>query len=107
MTKSEDKLEREAKTQYWCPKYVVPGKYNGLYVTHKPEEHKDWKKRHEVWRSCTKPKEKKDVDSKQKDQDSNKIALTDSFIAGLLTSCDLIGAQVDALLREVQEHLDC
>ena len=31
------------KTWYWCPKHVLLGKFDGLYVTHKPENHVDYK----------------------------------------------------------------
>ena len=39
MTKTEEEIEKDGKTWYWCPRHVVPGKYDGLYVTHKPEDH--------------------------------------------------------------------
>ena len=34
-------VTREDKTWYWCPKHVLRGKFDGLYVTHKPENHVD------------------------------------------------------------------
>ena len=49
MTKTEEMLEKDGKTWYWCPKYVVPVKYDGLYVTHKQEEHNNWKKMRELF----------------------------------------------------------
>ena len=48
MTKTEETLEKDGKTWHWGPRHVVPGKYDGLYVTHKPEDHDDWKKRREA-----------------------------------------------------------
>ena len=29
-------VTRDEKTWYWCPKHVLLGKFDGLYVTHKP-----------------------------------------------------------------------
>ena len=40
MEKGKPMIQKEGKTWYWCPKYVSPGKYKGLHVTHKPEDHK-------------------------------------------------------------------
>ena len=48
MIKTEDTIEKDGKTWYWCPKQVVLEKYDGLYITHKPENHDDWKKRREA-----------------------------------------------------------
>ena len=35
-------VERDGKIWWWCPKHVIPGRYDGLYVTHKPEDHEEW-----------------------------------------------------------------
>ena len=43
MTKTSDSIEKDGKTWHWCP-HQVDGIYDGLYVTHRPEEHEDWKK---------------------------------------------------------------
>ena len=41
MKKGESMVERDGKMWYWCPKHVSPGRYDGLYVTHKPEDHEE------------------------------------------------------------------
>ena len=109
MTKTTDTLERDGKTWHWCPKHVIPGTYNGLYVTHKPEDHEEWKKRRDNWRAKTcnstfnsKPKE----EVEKQDGDNKKLALTDTLKAALLTRCDLMGAQADALIKEAQDDED-
>ena len=30
----------KGRTYYWCPQHVKEGIWNGMYVTHKPEDHK-------------------------------------------------------------------
>ena len=30
----------ESKTYYWCPHHVKEGKWNGMYVLHRPDQHK-------------------------------------------------------------------
>ena len=36
-------VTRDDKTWHWCPKHVLLGRFDGLYVTHKPENHVDYK----------------------------------------------------------------
>ena len=106
MTKSSDSLEREDKTWDWCPKHVVPGKYDGLYITHPPEEHDNWKKRQDAWRARAKSDSKRNENKDDKEQDLKKMVLSENLKAALLTRCDLTGAQADALLKEAQEDTD-
>ena len=30
------------RMRYWCPHHKIEGKYDGLYVTQKPEDHDGW-----------------------------------------------------------------
>ena len=80
MKKNEDTLEKDSKTWHWCPKHVVPGEYDGLYVTHKPEHHDDWKKRREAWR-VRRSDTKKQQESGQNDSDQKKLVLMDTLKA--------------------------
>ena len=38
--KGEESKEVKGRTYYWCPHHVKDGKWNGMYVTHKPEDHR-------------------------------------------------------------------
>lgn len=87
MTKGAERVERDGKTWYWCPYHVFPGKYNGLYVTHRQEDHEEWKKKRDTWRAKKPENKGKNIEAK-------------------LTRCDLTDAQADALLRECQEESD-
>ena len=44
VVKGHDSVERDGKTWFWCLNHKMDGKYNGLYVTHKPENHAEWQK---------------------------------------------------------------
>ena len=109
MTKTTDTLERDGKTWHWCPKHVVPGTYNGLYVTHKLEDHDEWKMRRDNWRAKTRNPNstiKLKEEAAKQDGDSKKLALTDTLKAALLMRCDLTAAQVDDLIKEAQDDAD-
>ena len=44
----------DGRTYYWCPHHVAKdGSYNGLYDTHKPEDHDEVMKRRR--KKTTKP----------------------------------------------------
>ena len=48
--------EFEGTTFWWCPKHKHPhGYFDGLYCTHKPEDHDKWKA---GWRERNKKKAK-------------------------------------------------
>ena len=38
-------MTRDGKKWFWCPHHKIEGKYDGLYVTHKPKDHEEWLKR--------------------------------------------------------------
>ena len=37
--------ERDGATWWWCPHHKKPGLFDGLYMTHKPEDHDAWRKK--------------------------------------------------------------
>ena len=109
MVKKGASMEREGKTWYWCPRHVVQGKYDGLYVTHKPEDHDEWQKKKDIQNAKKKASKvnSKDNDVQPKQQDSIKnLTLNDNLKAALLTHSEMTGAQVEALLADMGEHSD-
>ena len=104
MKKGELMVKKEGKTWYWCPKHVSPGQYEGLYVTHKPEDHHEWAKN----RNCFKKREKyaEKPNEPSDNGDNRSLVLSNSLKAALLTRCDLTKAQADALLKEAREEAD-
>ena len=108
MTKTLPTINRDGKTWHWCPHHVYPDKYNGLYVTHKPEDHEDWVKRKESFRNkFSKKKPKDDNDDKDDEEPSQKkLTLSNSLKSALMTRCDISAAQADALLQEAENDAD-
>ena len=99
MTKGAEMVERDGKTWYWCPHHVVPGKYDGLYVTHKAVDHDKWKKKRDAWRARKPDNKNKDAEERPSSENNKKLVLSNNLKAALLTRCDLTDAQADVLLR--------
>ena len=109
--KTETMIKRDGKTWYWCPKHVSPGNWDGLYVTHKPEDHDEWAKNRNRFRKKDKnedpQKKEESVAAKPSEDEAEKsLALSNSLKAALLTRCDLSAAQADALIKEAREEAD-
>ena len=98
MKKTSESIDKEGKTWYWCPKHVVPVKYNGLCMTYEPEDHDNWKKSREAWR-FRKPESKKESEDDKKEPKFKKVVLPNTFKAALLTRYDLTGDQAEDLLK--------
>ena len=105
MNKTEEKIEKDGKIWYWCPKHVVKDKYDGLYVTHKPEDHEEWRKRREAWRS-RKTDNRRETESGKYESGSRKLVLSENLKAALLTKCELTSDQADRLIKEAQIDSD-
>ena len=108
MTKTTPMVEKDGKTWYWCPHHVYEDKYNGLYVTHKPEDHEDWVKRKQSYKDRMTKKKTSDVpkDDDADDSSGKKLTLTDTLKTALMTKCDITGAQADALIKEAESEAD-
>ena len=70
MKKTEDSIQKEGRTWYWCPHHKVEGSYDGLYVTHKPEEHEEWKNNRSQFRRKKYLEKKKDNSDESKEKNS-------------------------------------
>ena len=106
MKKSTPMVERDGKTWYWCPHHKYEDMYDGLYVTHKPEEHDEWQKRKETYKTKNRKKGSEDAKLKDTDETPKKLTLTDTLKTALMTKCDITGAQADALIREAETEAD-
>ena len=89
MKKTEDTLERDDNTWYWCPHHKMEGAYDGLYVTHKAGEHDKWKKNKAQF--CKKKFESSNNNNDIKDdkevKSEKKLTINDNLKAVLLTHC--------------------
>ena len=105
MTKTSDSIEKDGKTWHWCPHHKVDGTYDGLYVTHRPEEYEDWKKNKFQFRREKFQKDKKKEDEIEKSSNKS-LMINDNLKAALLTHSDLTGAQIDKLMNEANAQAD-
>ena len=110
MEKGEPMIKKEGKTWYWCPKHVSPGKYDGLYVTHKSEDHDEWAKNRSRFKKRSDKKDDKNKEENKNEpsqqQPEKSLALSNLLKAALLTRCDLTAAQAEALIQEAREEAD-
>ena len=97
-------MDRDGKTWFWCPHYKIEGQSDGLYVTHKPEDHDPWLKRKNERlekRRRAKDNNNGSEEAKQPDHDgTKKLVISDSLKATLMTHMDISPEQIDALVQE-------
>ena len=107
MKKTEDEIKKQVKTWYWCSHHKLDGVYDGLYVTHKLEDHEEWKKNKFKFRRSKFARGKKNNNSEEKDKDDEKkLTINDNLKAALLTHCDSSRKQIDEILEDAQSHAD-
>jgi len=99
-------VDRDGKTWYWCPHHKVEGSYDGLYVTHKPEEHEEWKNNRSQFRKKKFESKKNDESGEATNNDSKKLYINDNLKAALLTHSDLSAVQIDELLEDANFQAD-
>jgi hypothetical protein len=101
-----DSVERNGKTYCWCPHHVMEGQYDGLYVFYPPEKHAEWleeKKRRQSELTARKKKKApatENPDTSKDTKTSEKLALTDSLRAALVTNSGMTPEAIDALYEE-------
>ena len=110
MVKTTPSVIKNGKTWFWCPHHSYKGKYDGLYVTHKPEDHDEWQKKKDASlqrkRNYKAKMNQENKDSQHRNDDSKKLVLTDTLKAVLLTHSDMTGAQVEELIADVGQTSD-
>ena len=87
----------------------MAGRYDGLYVTHKPEDHDEWQKKKDIQNAKKKASKVifKDIDNKPKTHKSSQnLTSNDNLKAALLTHSDMTGSQVEDLLVDMGDNLD-
>ena len=98
------KVTKDGQMWYWCSKHKVDGEYDGLYVTRSPEDHdKVMARRKENYQ---KRRGKKDKIGGSTNQNSGgnkqRLGLSNSLKACLLTHSTLTSAQAEALIKEAE-----
>ena len=87
-------VTRDDKTWYWCPKNVLLGKFDDLYVTHNPENHVDYKNAKERGQ---REKENTNKEEKGAPKDKKKLQLTDKMKSIFMSDCNMDEEDIDAM----------
>ena len=98
--KGPDHKTVDGKDWWWCPNHKgKDGKeYDGLYVTHKPDEcHLPWNQR-----STHRANSDRDTNSSEKDNSSNKkLTLSKSIKSALTANCDMSAKEANNLVSSI------
>ncbi len=107
-----NKIECDGKTWYWCNDHRYNNKgveTNGMYVTHKPQDHEQWclnKEKHKKRKSSSADsdsmtsKKSKSV-SVLNDSAASKLFLSKSLQAALVTTAGITESQFKKIWKEV------
>ena len=96
--------EWNGTTWYWCTKHVHPtGKFNGLYCTHKPEEHDEWKaswKAKKPW----KPSNERPAAESNEAKKAKTLSVSQKLKSVLCTKLMLTNEDAEEICKECQEN---
>ena len=88
------------KTFWWCPKHKHPqGHWNGLYCTHKPEDHDEWRNNRN---RNNRPNGNSDAAS-EKGNDEKKLAINSRLKEVLCSKLMLTDEDADKICNEVNQ----
>jgi hypothetical protein len=87
--------KRDGKDWYWCPHQHNNGK--GLYVTHKPENHVDWKEK-------KRQKTSNNSNGNSNGNQQGKLSLNDKLKAAMMTKFKCSATDAAALLKDCNEE---
>ena len=93
-----DSFVKDGVTFYWCDKHVHPqGLFNGLYCTHKPENHDEWKAKDRAWRKNRNANQSNNDNSNSKPQG---LVVTDKLKEVLCSRLMLSDKDVENICKE-------
>lgn len=91
-------------TYWWCPHHKLDGKYDGLYMTHKPSEHDAWKrdreKRNQEWKE--KRRAKKDKENSNPNA-QKKLLMSDKLKSVLVTRLQCSDADAEDVWADLSK----
>ena len=90
--------ELGGKTYYWCPHHVKPGKWDGMYVLHRPEQHKGRRKNGTATAATTATSDEKKVTP------AADLQLASRLKEVMCTNLCMSAADVDALFTEAGQE---
>ena len=95
-----DKVERDGKVYFWCPHHKYPGFYNGLYVTHPPHQHDEWKDRQDRMKKRGKYAGLMNTGAQHPSSPEPRAVLNDKLQAVLMISHGFSQLQLDQLMKD-------
>ena len=104
MKKVGPSITVDGKTWWWCPEHKFPGKYDGLYVNHKPEQHADWKANKDKDSKARKERNSTPSDnnnSNSKDTTDTKLTLSENMKAAMVTNFNYSSEEASQLWSSV------
>ena len=110
MTKTfGDSVFKDGKQFHWCPHHKYNRLYDGLYVTHPPEKHAEWKENQDKWERENSNKENNHQSSNMATPSSSlssnsKLVLSDKFKQVMLTDQGFLELQLEQLMRSLSEN---
>ena len=103
MKKDGDSKTMDGKTWYWCPRHVQEGLYDGLYVTHRPEDHDAWADRKRNWKKNKSSSGQSSSGNASGDNPSStdRLTLSNNLKAAMVTNFQCTSEQAERLWSEV------
>ena len=83
------------------PEHKFPGKYDGLYVNHKPEQHADWKADRNEDSKARTDKFSTPSDNHPKDTTDTKLTLSENMKAAMVTNFNCSSEEASQLWSSV------
>ena len=100
--KKQDSVIVNGKTWHWCPHHKHPNNPDGLYVTHRAEDHDQWKLRRDQFKGQAKPKSiSNDNNNVSTSESKDKLQLSSQIKSVLMSDCQLTPDEAAALVEKM------
>ena len=101
--KKGDIIQHFGRTCYWCNKHIHPqGHWNGLYCTHCPEDHDQWKNQRNN-RNRGRNNSQNDGNSTKSEGNGKKLAINSRLKEVLCSRLMLSDDDADAICKEIDQ----
>ena len=106
--KKGDSMIIDGKQHWWCPHHKWEGEFDGLYMTHKPEDHHIWQKQKDerIAKFKKKKEEKKKSNGGGNTQNNNNkksFTMSDKLKTALCTQGQLTPEQLDNIVESARD----
>ena len=102
--KKGDTIQHFGRTFYWCDKHIHPqGHWNGLYCTHRPEDHDQWKNQRNNCNRGRNNSQGNDGNSTKSEGNGKKLAINSCLREVLCFRLMLSDDDADAICKEIDQ----